>query len=183
MDAFSGLWRRLDTPGHDAALLMPTETGWALRGLAVFRHPDGPACVRYAVDLDPSWRTRSGGVGGFIGAREFGHSIRREPDGWYLDERFIPGLDHLADLDYGFTPATNLQQLRRAALKVGQAADLPAAWFDVDMPTLTELPQRYERRSETTYWYSAPSGPYEALLEISPSGFVASYPGLWQMEP
>jgi hypothetical protein len=178
----SALWRRLDTPGHDAALVTRSETGWSLRGTAVFAHADGPACIQYAVDLDGAWRTTSGRVHGFVAARAIDYRIRREPTGWYLNDVAIAGLDHLWDLDYGFTPATNMQQLRRVAIARGQAADIPVVWFDVDEPTLIELPQRYERRGETTYWYESPTASYEALLEIADNGFVASYPRLWSIE-
>ena len=47
--------------------------------------------------------------------------------------------------------------------------------------SLIELPQYYERRGEASYWYEAPTVPYRALLEIAPSGFVESYPGLWRL--
>lgn len=178
----SAIWQRLDTPGHDAALLAQCGAGWSLRGTAVFKHDDGPACISYCVDLDPSWITRSGSVHGFIGPRKIDHCIRRESTGWYLGDILIEGLAHLVDLDYGFTPATNLQQLQRMALDLGESADVPVAWFDVDAPTLTELPQRYERSNETTYRYVAPSVPYKGLLEISSNGFVRNYLGLWRME-
>lgn len=72
--------------------------------------------------------------------------------------------------------------LRRLALAVGQAADAPAAWLDVESGTLEHLPQRYERRSRTTYWYEAPSVGYAGLLEVAPSGFVRTYPGLCEAE-
>lgn len=94
----------------------------------------------------------------------------------------IEGLGPLLDLDLGFTPATNLLQLKRVRLQIGQRLAIPAAWFDVDATTLTELPQVYERISDTTFRYSASSVPYEGLLEISSDGFVASYPDLWRRE-
>jgi uncharacterized protein len=181
MTAFA-IWRRLDTPGHDAALLTPSDDGWSLRGAAVFNHARGPACVNYGVDLDTSWRTRRGTVQGFVGGRRFEHLISRDADGWRLDGVLVDGLAHLSDLDYGFTPATNLQQLRRLSLAPGQAAELAVVWFDVDADSLTQLPQRYERRSETSYWYAAPSVPYEGLLELAENGFAQTYPGLWRME-
>jgi len=59
--------------------------------------------------------------------------------------------------------------------------EVPVVWFDLDSASLTELPQRYERRSEASYWYEAPTVPYRALLEIAPNGFVQSYPGLWRL--
>jgi hypothetical protein len=181
MSAFA-IWRRLDTPGHDAALLVRLERGWSLRGTAVFKHREGPASIHYSVEADVAWTTRRGRVEGFLGSRRFAHAIEHEPDGWYLDGTRIGGLEHLQDIDYGFTPATNLLQLRRAAPAPGQAIDLPAAWFNIDAGGLTELPQRYLRRGEASYWYTAPSVPYEGLLEFADSGFIRRYPHLWEME-
>lgn len=176
------LWRRLDVPGHDAARLIPTNEGWRLRGTAVFKHQDGPASINYSVIVDAEWRTIRGRVRGFAGDRLMEHSIDRDADGWRLDGVEVPGLGHLVDLDYGFTPATNVLQLRRVAPAIGATVELPVAWFDVDGGSLTELPQRYERQSESKYRYAAPSVPYEGMLELSPSGFALTYPGLWQME-
>jgi uncharacterized protein len=44
------------------------------------------------------------------------------------------------------------------------------------------LPQRYERRTSSTHWYEAPTVGYEALLELTPAGFIRRYPGLWELE-
>lgn len=38
-------------------------------------------------------------------------------------------------------------------------------------------------RTGATYWYEAPRFTYAALLEVTPTGFVRLYPGLWEMEP
>jgi hypothetical protein len=181
MSAFA-LWRRLDMPGHDAALLTRSDSGWSLHGTAIFKHQDGPACINYLVDVDASWRTRRGRVQGFLAGRSLDHLISRQSDGWRLNGALVRGLEHLWDIDYGFTPATNLLQLRRIAISPGQAADVPVAWFDLDSATLTELPQRYERLSETTYRYQAPTVPYQGMLELSQNGFVKTYPQLWEME-
>lgn len=174
------LWRRLDTPCHDAALLSRGDAGYALQGTAIFKHPAGPACVHYSVDIDASWRTRHGR--GFLAGRALDHVIGRDAEIGYLDGALMPGLDHLWDLDYGFTPTTNLQQLRKVALAPGESIDLPVAWLDLDAATLSELSQRYERRDETTYHYTAPSVPYEGLLQLSRNGFVRRRPLLLEME-
>ncbi len=176
------IWRRLDVPGHDAASLTRAHAGWVLRGAAIFKHQAGAACIQYSVNMDASWRTVRGEVHGFLADRKFDHVISRKADGWYLDETLVEGLDHLWDLDYGFTPATNLQQLRRVDIALGQKVDLPVVWFDIEMTTLVELPQRYERRDERTYWYVAPTVHYEGLLELSSNGFANNYPPLWRME-
>ncbi len=179
------LWKRLDTPGHDAAFLFGTDNGFELRGTAVFHSAHGPARITYRVELDLGWSARAGSVTGEIGPALIAHDIRRDDAGWRLDGAPVEGLAHLHDLDFGFTPATNMTALRRVGLAVGQQAELPAVWFDVETPRphLTELPQHYERRSEMAYFYRSLSASYEAVLEMAPSGFTRLYPGLWEMIP
>jgi hypothetical protein len=178
----SMLWRRIDIPGHDACRLEQKGDGWSLEGAAVFLHGDGPAHLFYAVQCDAAWRTMSGRVQGFIGARAIDFIVVRDGAGWTLNGVSVAGAKHLLDLDLGFTPATNLQQLRRVSIAEGETVQLPVAWLDVDAGTLTELPQIYERRGRDAFWYQAPSVGYEGLLELAPNGFVRSYPGLWEAE-
>jgi len=178
------LWRRLDTPGHDACRLEESHSGWELEGTAIFRHDGAPALLTYHVACDPAWRTQQGQVRGWIGAQSVEFNVVRAAGGvWTLGGEAVPGLESYVDLDLGFTPATNLLQLRRLALAEGQAADVPVAWLNVPAGTLEILPQRYERRGTATYWYEAPSVNYAALLEVTPTGFIHRYPGLWEMEP
>lgn len=172
---------RLDRPGRDAALLEPSDGGWLLRGAAVFDHDGGSVAVAYQVEVDARWETKRGAISGFFGRQKVQHEIRRDDAGWRLNGVRVAGLEHLVDLDYGFTPATNALQLSRIALKQGQQAEVPVVWFDLDSASLIELPQSYERRGEASYWYEAPTVPYQALLEIAPNGFVQSYPGLWRL--
>jgi uncharacterized protein len=173
-------WRRLDRPGADAALLRPNAGGWLLQGAAAFEHELGPATVAYQVEVDARWETRRGTVSGFVGDNAVRREILRDQGGWRVDGRRVEGLKHLVDLDFGFTPATNVLQLMRMSLPPGEKAEIPVAWFDLDSVALTELPQSYERRGDA-YWYEAPTVPYRALLEIAPNGFVRSYPGLWRL--
>jgi uncharacterized protein len=174
-------WERLDRPGCDAALLLPGSDGWLLRGAAAFDHDGGSAAVAYQVEVGARWVTKRGLISGFLGDKTIQHEIRRDDQGWRLNGAVVQGLEHLVDLDYGFTPATNVLQLSRLALKPGQRAEVPVVWFDLDSASLVELPQTYERRSEASYWYEAPTVPYRAMLEIAPNGFVQSYPELWRL--
>lgn len=174
-------WIRLDRPGRDAALLQSSDGGWLLRGAAAFDRDGGPAAVAYQVEVDARWRTKRGIVSGFLGDKTIEHEIRRDNAGWRLNGVRVGGLEHLVDLDYGFTPATNVLQLSRIALRSGQRAEVPVAWFDLDSASLIELPQSYERRSEASYWYEAATVSYQGLLDIAPNGFVRSYPGLWRL--
>jgi uncharacterized protein len=183
MSFTSCFWRRLDTPGHDVCRLAETAEGWRLYGTAVFAHELGTARVNYLVQCDHEWRTRYGRVDAWIGARTCKVNVQRSADGvWSVDDNVVGGLADCFDLDFGFTPATNILQLRRMALEVGNATDIAVAWLDVPDATLIRLPQRYERRTALSYWYESPSGPYAALMELADSGFVRNYPDLWQLE-
>ena len=175
------LWRRLDTPGCDAAFLFESRNGYELRGTAIFKADPGPARLTYCVELDRHWRAQAGHVTGEIGEASVAHHMAYSQAGWSLDGTPVAGLAHLRDLDFGFTPATNMPALRHAALEVGQSADLPAAWFDLNPPGLVELPQHYHRQSPTQYGYHSPTSGYRAVLELAPSSFVRIYPGRWEM--
>jgi uncharacterized protein len=193
----AALWRRLEVPGHDACRLDAVEDGWLLHGAAVFRLDGAPARLDYFVDCDRAWHARTASVEGWVGAQPIAITIARAGDGkWLLDDVPVPGLDDCLDVDFGFTPATNLIQLRRVALAVGEAANVPVAWLDVPANTLERLEQRYHRLTDTTYEYhsSKRSGvqiprlaplardDYHAVLETTPEGFVRRYPDLWELE-
>jgi hypothetical protein len=175
------LWRRLDAAGHDACRLIQRNDSRRLEGTAVFQHEGVPACLAYQVDCDGQWRTREGAVHGWVGALRLDLQITRTPSGiWTLNGREIYHVDGCGDLDFGFTPATNLFQLRRIALEAGQATDVPVAWLDVPAGTLETLYQRYERRGARQYWYEAPRFGYFAILQVNAAGFVERYPNLWE---
>jgi hypothetical protein len=176
-------WRRLDLPGTDRCELERLPGGWLLRGVAEFRHGEGTARLEYAVACDERWRTTRGQVHGSLGTGPLDIAIERGAEGdWTVDGRPAPALHGLVDLDLGFTPATNLFPLRRLALAVGESADAGAAWLDDGDWTLRALPQRYERRDETTYWYESPTAHYTGLLRVSADGFVVDYPELWRAD-
>ena len=179
-DGAFAFWRRLDRPGHDAALLSQSATGWTLEGYAAF-HEKGPTGLRYRAELAADYSTLAATIEGHRSGRPFTHAFRRGGD-WLFDGETVHGLGDLVHLDFGFTPATNLQQLRHAGLAVGEEAEISAAWFDIGEATLVRLPQQYRRIAEDRYWYSSPMGGYEAVLEMAGNGFVRLYPGLWEME-
>jgi hypothetical protein len=176
-------WRRLDAAGEDRCRLRHDDVGWTLEGTAVFDHDGQPADLTYRVSCGPEWITTAGAVAGVIGERAIDLRIKRSDDGvWSMQGVPAPGVAGCADLDFGFTPATNLFQLRRLALVVGAAEVAPVAWLDIDSGELNRLHQRYERRTVDSYWYEAPQFEYAAQLEVTPAGFIRRYPGLWEME-
>ncbi len=181
-DGSSMLWRRIDAPGHDACRLESANDGWRLEGAAVFHGKEGPTFLAYSVQCDALWRTVSGRVRGFAGERAVEAVIARRDSVWTLNGIVVPELNHLVDLDLSFTPATNLQQIKRVPIAANESVSLPVAWFDVEAGTLTELPQTYERRGPNAFWYRAASVGYEGLLQLAANGFIRDYPNLWAAE-
>ncbi len=177
------LWRRIDAPGHDFCRLSANAAGWQIDGLAIFKDGDNPAGLQYHVECGLDWQAIKGLVNGWIGSTPVEILLKRlESGSWAVNSAMAPDLDALPDLDFGFTPATNLFAIRRLNLQIGEAADAPAAWLDVSSGKLSLLRQRYERRNATEYWYQAPDLEYSALLEVTEVGFIHKYPGLWEME-
>jgi hypothetical protein len=178
----TAFWRRLDVPGHDACRLLRGDGCWTLEGTAVFLHDGEPARLQYRAICDSEWRAQSGGITGFMGTAPIDVAIVRADRTWTLNGKPVPGLERCVDLDFGFTPATNLVHLRRAGLGVGGRAEFAVAWIEPPDLTLRALEQRYHRRSESLYWYESPESGYEAELEVMPGGFTRVYPGLWRAE-
>lgn len=180
-DIVTAFWHRLDVPGKDAALVCRTDNGFELYGQAVFLDLRGPAALRYVLDLKDNWSTRTGYISGFIGDEKIETHIRRDVDGWTLNGQPF-GMEDVLDLDLGFTPSTNMVQLKRAALPIGAAISFDVAWLDAGDRGLIRLPQEYMRESEFDYQYNSPTAKYQATIRLSPSGFAEDYPGLWKLE-
>jgi uncharacterized protein len=167
-------WTRLDTPGEDHCRLFSTTDGYRLEGNARFIEAGVAVSIVYTVDYAADWSTRGATVNRNGALRQ----IRRD-DGWSINGVAVPGINALLDVDFGFTPATNLAQVKRLNLAVGQSAELHVAWMDADQAGLVSLWQYYRRTGALSYAYEAPA--YQATLVFSPSGFVADYPNLWKM--
>jgi hypothetical protein len=180
MAVASTLWTRLDMPGHDACRLIERPAGWDIQGTAVFAHGGTPACLEYAVACDASWRSKWGRVRGWIGPRAVDLHVVRTPDGaWTLNgEEVLPAMDCI-DLDFGFTPATNILPIRRLDLAIGHRATIFSAWLDAPAGRLEVLEQTYRRSSAGAYAYEAPRFAFNAQLEVDRTGFVRRYPTLW----
>jgi len=177
------LWRRLDTPGHDACQLERARDGWLLNGSAIYCLGGLPVRLQYSVRCDKKWRAMEGQVTGSVGGQGVYLTIEHSGNGgWILNGVAAAGLDDCQDLDFGFTPATNALQLRRLALESGQVAEVPVAWLDVPEGKLQRLEQHYRRMSKTKYQYDAPRFDYHAQLVVGSNGFVRQYPELWDAE-
>ena len=174
------LWKRLDVPGHDACRLVRLAGGWRLSGAAAFGEEARPNCLTYEVDCDAAFATRSARVTGFVGRDPFAVEIVKDGVRWLLNGAEQPEVAGCIDVDLNFTPATNLLAIRRFNLADGQATPAAAAWLLFPEQRLARLEQTYARVDEARYAYSGYG--YADTLEVSPSGFVTRYPGLWDTD-
>ena len=156
------VWRRLDTPGHEACRL----TGQTLEGSAVFADP--PTALSYRVVCDASWRTQSVSVTGWIASRTIDLTF---------DRSALLGCD---DVDLNFSPSTNTLPIRRLPLAVGESASLTVAWLRFPEMTLEPLAQTYRRVAERRWEYT--SDDFRAEVEVDEEGLVTRYGDLWVRE-
>lgn len=162
------LWRRLDRPGHEAARI----DGTTLSGTAVFAH-DGAACVlAYEVVCDEAWRTRAATVRGFVGARDVDVHIVVDGERWLLNGDEVEAVRGCIDVDFNFSPSTNLLPIRR-----GAEGDVRAAWLRFPSFELQPLEQSYERIAANVFRYASATG-FTADIEVRDDGLPLRYPGL-----
>lgn len=174
------LWKRLDAPGHDACRLLRSSSGWQLNGTAAFIENGATASLSYEVICDAAFATRIARVTGCLGSNEFRVEVRRDGSRWFIDGMEEVEVAGCLDIDLSFTPATNLLAIRRLELGVGHARSVAAAWLAFPKARLTRLEQSYARIDRARYAYSGLG--YADTLDVSPSGFVTRYPGLWEAE-
>jgi hypothetical protein len=181
--AASIVWRRLDRPGDESALLVPTETGWNLSGSAIFEHEGGPCGLEYRIVCGSDWRTRSVEVTGRVG-RDAVHvrALASADGGWTVNDAAAPEIEGCVDVDLNFSPSTNLLPIRRLNLAVGEEKDVRAAWLRFPSFRFEPLEQSYRRLAEHRYLYRSAGGRFETELEVDHDGFVTLYPGFWQLD-
>ncbi len=178
------LWRRLDTPGHEASRCFWDNTSWHLTGTAVFAY-DAQSCrLDYSVICNAAWQTLTGVVNGWIGDETIGIEISVDATRrWRLNGTDCPAVAGCTDIDLNFSPSTNLLPIRRIGLAVGQEAAVKAAWLRFPGFTLEPLDQRYHRLDSTTYRYESAGGAFTTDLRVNAAGFVTLYPNFFQAEP
>lgn len=180
------LWRRLDLPGSERAQLDKSDNGWVLSGIVDVTYGERQWRIEYRVECKEDWRTERAS----IVARNNGNERRivlesASPRAWNvfeaarMDER--TDLAECIDVDFGFSPSTNLLPIRRLDLAIGAGADVTATWVKFPELTVHRLDQRYTRLAERTYLYESGKD-FRRELTVNESGLVVDYPGLWRAE-
>src|SRR5690349_123523 len=116
--------------------------------------PNGFA-TRYSLKADADWRTIE------VDASIFGSAdsvhLRRLTSGEWRDgnDRSLPQLHGAVDVDLSITPFTNTLPIRRLGLKVGETAEITAAYIAFPQLALSADLQRYTRLASDRYRYES----------------------------
>lgn len=178
-------WRRLDVPGREEAVILRATNGWRLTGHLEVEETGVAAKLRYAIECDPAWRTRSALVEGESNGSPIRFALAVDGSGrWTRDGLPLPEVAGALDVDLGFTPATNTLPIRRLNLAVGDSASVRSAWVRFPELRLELLDQTYAREAERVFRYQAAvdGEPFMARLDVDAFGRVVRYEGLWEME-
>jgi uncharacterized protein len=179
-------WRRLDVPGREEVRVERTASGWRLTGELEVEEAGIAARLRYTIDCDSEWRTRSAMIEGEAGAGPIRFALAADGAGrWTREGTGLPEVSGALDVDLGFTPATNMLPIRRLALPVGGSAPVRSAWLRFPDLRLELLEQTYTREAERRFRYRAlvDGEPFVACLDTDAFGRVLRYEGLWEAEP
>jgi uncharacterized protein len=178
-------WRRVDVAGREQARVERAGSGWRLTGNLEVEESGLAAKLRYAIECDAQWRTRSALIEGEAAGKPVRYALLADGAGhWTRDGAAQPQLEGAIDVDLGFTPATNTLPIRRLQLAVGASAPVRSAWLRFPELRLEGLAQVYTREAERVFRYHAvvDGEPFIARLDTDEFGRVVRYEGLWERE-
>ena len=155
-----------------------TEATMSADGCHVDGLVEGAAELRYSIDTDASWATRTVRVvtdDNSLVLFADGRGHWTEGDGRTLDR-----LAGAIDVDISATPLTNTLPIWRLGLGVGESADIVTAYIAVPGLTVTADPQRYTRLDERSYRFESRDSDFARDITVDDAGFVVDYPGLFR---
>ena len=176
-------WRRiLDNNSLEYAVLQPLAAGLELAGTVVAIHKDAPLEVRYRIECDADWRTRSVSIEQRLGLEQSILFLTVDDAGNWSDHRTGPidALTGCLDVDLELSPITNSLPVNRLKLDVGQVEEIAVAWVRFPTLEIVHARQSYERLSDRTYCYRSLGSGFTANIDVDESGLTIRYEGIWE---
>jgi len=180
----SACWQhRTARSGFEVAYFEAVPDGLRVEGTTAAIEDAEAWVVTYVIQLDTAWATRSARVTArtVAGWRE----TFLESDGsghWLVDGTAAPHLDGCMDVDLESSAMTNALPVHRMNLRIGEAADAPAAYVRALGLAAERLEQVYrriaDRDARQRYEYTAPAFGFTSRLHYDDSGLVTDYPGI-----
>lgn len=173
-------WRSLIDGGVETVSLWHGDRTYRLEGMAI-RFAEGLWRLDYRVRLDDEWFTREAAVRWSHAGDSGKLDLARGTDGrWSRDNAGDDALSGCTDVDFGFSPVTNLMPVRRLGRDIGASVEVHAAWLVFPDLEIRPARQTYTRKSASTVLYQSASG-FRAEISVDEFGFAVDYPGLWSL--
>jgi len=176
------VWKSIFLNGHEYCRIWHDSEFNYVSGSAVFSTDHRPTRLDYSIRCDSQWRSVSAEVSGWLGDEEVDIGIIVQNGVWIMNDKEQKDVEGAIDVDLNFSPSTNLLPIRRLNLKVGDAAEVSAAWLRFPSFKLEPLPQIYRRIDEYSYRYESGGGTFVKELRVNSLGLVTSYPDIWEAE-
>lgn len=180
----SAAWRHQEArSGFEVVHVDAVEDGWYLEGCTTAVEDGGTWVVDYAIELDPTWTTRSARVAGRSASGSRATVLEADGEGhWLVDGTAAPHLDGCLDVDLESSAMTNTLPVHRLGLPVGGRGVAPAAYVRAPDLAVDRLEQTYVRLPDgdgrQRYDYAAPTFAFAGVLVYDESGLVLDYPGI-----
>ena len=172
------LWQALTSPGMERFVASASTGGFEFSGLILQAHQETPYVVRYRIDVDAGWRTRTVEVELENGSQRR-LSLTADGEGtWSRDGRALEPVAGCIDIDLEWSPSTNTLPICRLQLAPGETKSLAAAWVRFPSLEIERLEQSYERLADGRYRYR--SGRFTADLAVDGDGVVLQYGVNWK---
>jgi uncharacterized protein len=169
--------------GFEVVFLRADSRGRRLDGHSTGVEAGQAWATAYSITVDVDWLTRRVSVSAqsTSGSRQ----VRLESDGageWLVNGAPAPHLTGCVDVDLESSVFTNALPVHRLHLRVGDEADVPAAFVRALDLRVERLDQRYVRLDDEggqqRYDYAAPRFDYTGRLDYDSSGLLLEYPGI-----
>lgn len=174
------IWRHLDTAGWEHVRVVADHPGWDVYD-SIFVRTHGDLVLRggYTLVTDKQWRTLELRlmVETSPGTME-GLHLMTEGDGRWTDadERHIPELDGIFDIEIQWTPLTASLPINRIPLEIGAEQQVSVAFISLPDLVIAPMVQTFARIDDSHVRHSSPVRPKMAELTIDEHGYVVEYP-------
>lgn len=174
------IWQHLDTPGWEHVRITRDHPGWDVYD-SIFVRTHGDQVLRggYTLVTDKHWRTLELRlmVETSPGAME-GLHLMTEGDGRWTDadERHIPELDGILDLEIQWTPLTASLPINRISLETGVEQQIPVAYISLPDMVISSTVQAFTRIDKAHVLHRSPVQQGAAELTMDANGYVTEYP-------
>jgi uncharacterized protein len=176
------VWERLDRPGLEHLTLEIGTDAIRAESLVLLQLDSGLVRLRYRLQTDGGWRTRTASFHLDQGAASRSLELTRDGDGWTVDGEPRADLAGCPDIDIAATPLTNTMPIYQLGLAAGEARTFRALYVRVPELTVAAMEQTYTRLDPATpprrFRYASPG--FTAEVAVDADGLVEDYPPGWK---